>query len=68
MRSWVMNHLSNVHPPQIHPQFVYRLPFLSWLKRLLEMILEALCRKVLVDRKAKHDCVKLLKWFSLVNS
>ncbi len=32
-----MNHLSNVHPPRIHPQFVYRLPFLSWLKRLLEM-------------------------------
>ncbi len=37
VRSWVMNHLSNVHPRRIHPQFVYRLPFLSWLKRLLEM-------------------------------
>ena len=36
-RGRVMNNLSNVHTPRIHPQFVYRPQFLSWLKRLLEM-------------------------------
>ena len=43
-------HLSNVYPTKIHPQFVYRLPILSWLKGLLEMSREIsiLCVIILI--------------------